>query len=82
MSPSGRAQFVWPHPGNDRTEPNDSWEPPEPEQNSAPLPEFCLGILDPDAVDMLSLKGNYRQLHDSKLDSAGKRVWRRRDVNP
>ena len=46
------------------------------------MPEFCLGILDPDAVDMLSLKGNYRQLHDSKVDSDGKRVWRRRDVNP
>lgn len=42
MSDAGRAQFAWPHPGEERTLPLESWEPEAPGQDSTPLDAFCL----------------------------------------
>lgn len=81
MSDSGRAQFGWPHPGQDRELPDDSWNLPGLEQTSDPLAEFCLGILQAEHVDLLSLKGNYRQTHQ-RQDTPEGEAWTCKDVNP
>ena len=81
MSDSGRAQFGWPDPGVDRTLPEDAWNVQQPAQDSDPLEAFCLCILDAQYVDMLSLKGNFRQVHE-RQGTAEDDPWTCRDVNP
>lgn len=42
MSEGGRAQFAWPHPGQERELPPESWSPEPPADDSEALDAFCL----------------------------------------
>lgn len=57
LSDAARLQFVWPHPGKERTEDDAAFSPPPPDPEQ-PLPNFCLLLLEPVHVDHLELRGD------------------------
>ncbi|KAK9803221.1 hypothetical protein WJX73_005396 [Symbiochloris irregularis] len=81
MSDPGRAQFAWPHPGEDRHLPDENWEPEAPAQDSAALDTFCLVILNVETCDYLSLKENRRFVYANNGKESGSR-WDCKEVNP
>lgn len=76
LSDGARRQFAWPHPKHDKAHAA-AFEPPQPNA-SQPLPQFCLLLLTPEAVDHLKLQGDpqNRCVYELKPD------WVRRAVNP
>lgn len=79
LSDKSRLQFYWPHPGQKRTEGSERFEDPEPNPQLPPI-SFCLGLLIPQSVDHLELKGNpQNRTHYSRVDDA---QWNQVELNP
>ncbi|MEG4806233.1 pyridoxamine 5'-phosphate oxidase family protein [Microcoleus sp. F8-D3] len=78
LSEAARAQFAWPHPGDDKAEASafDSTSPNAIE----PLPNFCLLLLEPETVDFLELRGEPQNRSLYRRDGEGN--WSVRSVNP
>mmetsp|Transcript_795 Transcript_795/g.2048 ORF Transcript_795/g.2048 Transcript_795/m.2048 type:complete len:112 (+) Transcript_795:306-641(+) len=88
MSDGARSQFAWPHPGLERGSDDSLFSPDPVTQESAPLEDFCLLVLDPAEVDHLNLKSNERYLYKpggpenrEEKDEASA-SWSRLRVNP
>ncbi len=79
LSQKSRLQFYWPHPGQRRTDGAERFQVPEPDPH-VPPEVFCLGVMTPDSVDHLELKGNpqnrthYNQIRDNE--------WNQIELNP
>jgi pyridoxamine 5'-phosphate oxidase len=56
LSESGRQSFYWPNPGQLRSLTDEDW-PTEHLPSPEPPPNFCLGLLNPNHVDHLELRG-------------------------
>eukprot|EP00193_Tetraselmis_chui_P001462 CAMPEP_0177761372 /NCGR_PEP_ID=MMETSP0491_2-20121128/5768_1 /TAXON_ID=63592 /ORGANISM="Tetraselmis chuii, Strain PLY429" /LENGTH=209 /DNA_ID=CAMNT_0019277339 /DNA_START=33 /DNA_END=662 /DNA_ORIENTATION=- len=87
MSDAGRTQFAWPQPGLPRPDPEDKspYDLPPPPADGPVLDAFSLVVLDPYAVDYLSLKGNLRksfQRGEAADGGAGGLPWSEVDINP
>ena len=76
LSDSARVQFDWAHPGKPKTEAL-SASPPSP---IAPLPHFCLLLLEPSQVDHLELRGEPQNRF--LYCQADDRSWSKQEVNP
>ncbi|MEB3288556.1 MAG: Npun_F5749 family FMN-dependent PPOX-type flavoprotein [Leptolyngbya sp.] len=81
LSEASRQSFLWPHPGHPRGGDIDAVEGGfEVEPPDQPPSTFCLGLLQPDGVDHLELRGHpqnrtqYQRLADG--------TWVRQAVNP
>lgn len=57
LSDAARSQFAWPYPGQARSPHSPEFDVPPPDP-TAPLPTFCLVLLDPIQVDHLELQGD------------------------
>lgn len=77
LSDKARQQFTWPHPGEIR-EPS-GFAVPAPSA-AAPVPQFCLLLLTPCAVDHLELRGDPQTRHTYISQADG--GWQHRNVNP
>lgn len=77
MSDSARTQFAWAHPGQPRAA-AETFSPPMPSQ-AEPLPQFCLLLLDPVAVDHLELRGDPQNRHQYHFTEGN---WKVETVNP
>lgn len=77
LSDAARSQFTWADPGQPRIS-DDGFNAPLPDA-IAPLPNFCLLLLDPDRVDHLELRGNpqNRRVYEHKDGD-----WSSQEVNP
>ncbi|GBF99896.1 hypothetical protein Rsub_12692 [Raphidocelis subcapitata] len=61
MSDAGRSQFVWPHPGLPRIAADEAaFLQPAPDSAGDPVADFCLVVLNVEAVDYINLKQNRR----------------------
>lgn len=78
LSDAARLQFGWAHPGQLR-DPADAFSPPPPDPQ-APLPNFCLLLLDPVQVDHLELRGNPQNRDRYTLADGG--TWQVEAINP
>lgn len=82
ISDSARLQFAWPQPKASRTDASETaaseFEPPAPDAQ-APLPTFCLLLLDPSSVDYLSLRG---EPQERELYQRQGNQWLSDRVNP
>ncbi len=77
LSEAGRQSFHWPSPGMPRIEDPVAFEGmPSP----TPPPSFCLGLLQPDWVDHLELRGNPQNRTQYQRQTDG--AWRVLAVNP
>ncbi|MBD2777995.1 Npun_F5749 family FMN-dependent PPOX-type flavoprotein [Iningainema tapete] len=78
LSDNARLQFVWPHPGENRANPEE-FSPPPPDAVNPPA-NFCLLLLDPVQVDHLELRGEpqNRWLYERDEDL----TWTTISVNP
>lgn len=78
LSESARVQFAWAHPGKPRADA--AAFSPAPSDSQAPLPHFCLLLLEPNQVDHLELKGDpqNRRRHLCGAD----RAWTTEEINP
>lgn len=83
LSPGGRGQFTYPDPRQPR-KPDDEGEfkKEPPSEDSEPESNFCIVILDVDAVDYVNLRGPRRIEFTSNNGPDGKRQWSSQDVNP
>lgn len=79
LSDAARLQFVWPHPGKARSDDNELFSPPPPDQLQ-PLPNFCLLLLEVVEVDHLELRGEPQKRSLYAQDSDNK--WMQQAVNP
>jgi pyridoxamine 5'-phosphate oxidase len=77
MSNSARTQFAWAHPGQPRAA-AETFLPSMPDETE-PLPQFCLLLLEPVAVDHLELRGDPQSRHQYQLNDG---TWKVEDVNP
>ncbi|MCU0547871.1 MAG: pyridoxamine 5'-phosphate oxidase family protein [Leptolyngbya sp. Prado105] len=77
MSEAARVQFAWASPGQARAD-LETFSPPIPSQ-SDPLPQFCLLLLEPIAVDHLELRGDPQNRHQYHFNQG---TWRVESVNP
>jgi pyridoxamine 5'-phosphate oxidase len=77
LSDSARTQFAWAHPGQPRAQ-AETFSPPMPSQTE-PLPQFCLLLLEPIAVDHLELRGDPQNRCLYQLKDG---TWSIEDVNP
>jgi pyridoxamine 5'-phosphate oxidase len=79
LSDAARLQFAWPHPGQARTEDNQAFSPPPPDELK-PLDNFCLLLLAVIEVDHLELRGEpqKRSLYYQNSDHN----WTEQAVNP
>jgi pyridoxamine 5'-phosphate oxidase len=79
LTDKSRLQFHWPHPGQKRTEGAKRFEAPTPNPQMPPN-SFCLGLLTPQAVDHLELKGApQNRTHYSLIDTD---QWSQVELNP
>lgn len=79
LSDKSRLQFYWPHPGQKRTAAAERFAEPEPNPQ-VPPDSFCLGLLTPQAVDHLELKGAPQtRTHYSRIDAD---QWHQVELNP
>lgn len=86
LSDAARLQFAWPPSRQERLTqsaapeeiPDDPFSPPSPDP-IAPLPNFCLLLLDPTQVDHLELRGDPQNRY-VYYHSEGE--WQVREVNP
>lgn len=77
LSDAARAQFAWAFPGEPRIDDADfAGSPPD---QTAPLTNFCLLLLEPEAVDHLELKGNPQDRSRYTLQAG---VWLTQAINP
>lgn len=79
LSDSARLQFAWAHPGQPRAA-TDTFNPPAPSPD-APLPHFCLLLLEPVQVDRLELRGD-PQNRTIYTWLEGDRTWSTQAINP
>lgn len=79
LSDAARLQFVWPHPGKERTEDDAAFSPPPPDPEQ-PLPNFCLLLLEPVQVDHLELRGDPQNRWIYYRNSS--HDWFKQAVNP
>lgn len=79
LSDAARLQFVWPHPGKERTEDDAAFSPPPPDTEQ-PLPNFCLLLLEPVQVDHLELRGDPQNRWIYYRNSS--HDWFKQAVNP
>jgi pyridoxamine 5'-phosphate oxidase len=79
LSEAARVQFAWPHPAQARTEDNEAFSPPPPDELQ-PIDNFCLLLLEVVEVDHLELRGEpqRRSLYHQNSD----RNWTQQAVNP
>jgi pyridoxamine 5'-phosphate oxidase len=77
MSNTGREQFAWPSPAAPR-QPDRQAFPIEPVELAQPLPNFCLLLLTPTAVDHLELRGEPQNRWQYLLDGH----WSITAINP
>lgn len=78
LSDKARLQFVWPQPGEPRTE-SAAFEVSQLDADQ-PLPNFCLLLLEPVQVDHLELRGEPQNRWIHQLD--GEQTWSTQAVNP
>lgn len=86
LSQPARDQFAWPHPGLPLPQEDDQgkqWSETAvaPGAHHSPLSPFCLVILEPWAVDYLSLRGN-RRIKFARVDDEKGTSWAETPVNP
>lgn len=79
LSDAARLQFAWPHPGQVR-EQGDRFDPPPPDA-MAPLPNFCLLLLQPTEVDHLELRGEPQNRWRYRCDESCQ-AWTVEAINP
>lgn len=76
-----RLQYLCPTPGlpslNEQPSPGSSLDP-----STGPVDTFCVLVLDPDQVDYLNLKSNYRLLFTSTENRGGVKLWNSDKINP
>jgi PPOX class probable FMN-dependent enzyme len=77
LSDAARTQFAWADPGQPRAS-QEEFELPPPDA-IAPLPNFCLLLLDPDQVDHLELRGDPQNRWLHQWDGTS---WATQAVNP
>jgi pyridoxamine 5'-phosphate oxidase len=77
LSESARVQFVWPHPGQSRSQKGFEVSVPEAHQ---PPHHFCLLVINPIKVDHLELRGDPQNRTQFVQDQFGD--WLTYDVNP
>lgn len=79
LSDAARLQFAGPHPGQARTEDNQAFSPPPPDELK-PLDNFCLLLLAVIEVDHLELRGEpqKRSLYYQNSDHN----WTEQAINP
>ncbi|KAI3430273.1 hypothetical protein D9Q98_004869 [Chlorella vulgaris] len=63
MSDSGRQQFLWPQPGEQRGDDDSIFKPDPPTSQDPVLDTFCLACLAAEEVDHLQLPKNQRRLY-------------------
>lgn len=80
LSDNARQQFAWPTPGAPRSRAPEAFVPPPPD-SEAPPETFCLLLLEPQAVDFLTLKGDPQDRRTYTLDPDSG-TWVERIVNP
>jgi PPOX class probable FMN-dependent enzyme len=77
LSDAARTQFTWSDPGKPRVENQEfNQQPPDP---LAPLPNFCLLLLNPDRVEHLELRGDPQNRRIYTYDG---QLWAMQEVNP
>jgi PPOX class probable FMN-dependent enzyme len=79
ISDSGRLQFVWPEPGEEREKNPAAFTPPAPDPLQ-PVDNFCLLLLEPTELDHLELRGEPQNRTFYKLDQ--NQQWYSQEVNP
>ena len=77
LSETARSQFTWPFPGEVRGD--DAAFHSSPPAQSEPLANFCLLLLEPEAVDHLELKGDPQSRSRFSLQNG---EWTGQAVNP
>ena len=78
LSEGARVQFAWPRPGAEKADVS-AFECAAPDA-IAPLPNFCLLLLEPETVDLLELRGEPQNRSLYGRDGEGN--WFVRSVNP
>lgn len=79
LSDKARQQFYWPHPGEKRVEDWQRFEEPSPDPE-VPPEVFYLGLLIPDWVDHLELRGEPQ--NRTQYAQVGNDQWQQVEVNP
>lgn len=92
MSDPGRAQFMWPDPGQPRTLPRSAWDDvqPPPAGGVPPPDTFCMVAMDVERVDHLLLPSNRRFKYTRGAGAAEQGGeggaaaggWEKQEVNP
>lgn len=77
LSDNARTQFVWAHPGKPQTN-KDGFNVSAPD-SMAPVPPFCLLLLDPHEVDHLELRGDPQNRWLHQYDGSN---WSVQAINP
>ncbi|MGB5959560.1 MAG: Npun_F5749 family FMN-dependent PPOX-type flavoprotein [Coleofasciculaceae cyanobacterium] len=78
LSDAARVQFTWHHPGQTRTEDNEAFSAPPP-NDLQPLDNFCLLLLAVVEVDHLELRGEpQKRSHYQNIDNH----WTEQAINP
>ncbi len=80
LSDSGRIQFAWPDPKQQRSEDNQAFEGLEVSEKQ-PVANFCLLLFNPEKVDRLELRGNPQSRWLYNLDR-DLETWSTEWVNP
>ncbi len=80
LSDSGRIQFAWPDPKQQRSEDNQAFEGLEVSEKQ-PVANFCLLLFNPEKVDRLELRGNPQSRWIYNLDR-DLETWSTEWVNP
>ncbi|KAI5647106.1 hypothetical protein M9H77_33111 [Catharanthus roseus] len=76
-----RLQYLGPTPGLPSPSEQPSVEPSL-DPSTGPSDAFCLLVLDPDQVDYLNLKSNYRVSFTSTVSAGGSKLWTSNKINP
>jgi pyridoxamine 5'-phosphate oxidase len=77
LSDATRQQFFWPHPGQPRG-PESDFETKDIDPDQPPS-TFCLGLINPDTVDHLELRGEpQNRTHYTRVDDQ----WQVSNLNP
>ena len=79
ISDNARSQFIWPNPGESRTDDLNLFSPATPSPQE-PVTNFCLLLLTPEKVDHLELRGEPQNRCLYTLQSNGD--WTINPINP
>ena len=79
ISDKARSQFIWPHPGESRTDDFTLFSPEAPSAQE-PVTNFCLLLLTPVKVDHLELRGEPQNRCLYQLQANGD--WTTEPINP